>query len=201
MKKIFEEYGGGIIIALVTAALVGIIGLMYTGNGDGWLEISFQKQGLTQTQEPLQQADGEIVTVYSPTFIDNNQYLFSVGATKPEYVVAAFNMEFSEVYILSNGLASDGKMTNFDASNSPMTLNAETIKSAVIENGVKHIGNNAFYGCNNLESITISNSVESINDRAFSGCSALNTVYGSSGSYAETYAQENGLTFVSVELQ
>ena len=48
-------------------------------------------------------------------------------------------------------------------------------------NDVTYIGNNAFYGCRNLESIELSGTVTEIGDMAFSGCTSLKSVtYGNS---------------------
>lgn len=61
------------------------------------------------------------------------------------------------------------------------------------------IKSRAFYGCWNMESITIHEKVTSIDEAAFEGCEALKTVYGVKGSYAETFATENGYTFVELK--
>ena len=50
---------------------------------------------------------------------------------------------------------------------------APKVKEVIIENGVQHIGNYAFYGCMSLTGATIGDSVTSIGDRAFSGCTGL----------------------------
>lgn len=199
MKKLFEEYGGAILVFFVIVSLVATIGLIYKGDGTGWLEIAFQSQGITEKTDKSSESDIEVsATVYTLDFIENNEYLYAIGETAPEGVVAAFNMEFSEVFILANGRDNDGLMANMEISNSPMALNTETLKNAVIEDGVTNIGDNAFYGCSKLESITISSSVENISSTAFSLCSSLEKIYGADDSYAESFANENGYTFVAV---
>ena len=52
----------------------------------------------------------------------------------------------------------------------------DTIKSVVIEAGVTHIGDYAFYGCSSLASVTIPDRVTSIGECAFYGCSSLTSV-------------------------
>ena len=50
------------------------------------------------------------------------------------------------------------------------------ITSVTISEGVKSIGNSAFWGCSGLTSVTIPNSVTSIGGSAFEGCSSLTSV-------------------------
>ena len=54
---------------------------------------------------------------------------------------------------------------------------APKVKEIIIENGVQHIGNYAFYGCTGLTSVTIPDSVESIGSLAFSNCSQLKDIF------------------------
>ncbi len=49
--------------------------------------------------------------------------------------------------------------------------------SISLPNGIKEIGENAFYSCTGLTNITIPDSVTSIGEGAFFGCSELTTVY------------------------
>ena len=70
-----------------------------------------------------------------------------------------------------------------------------SITSIDIPDGVTSIGQMAFCVCVSLISITIPDSVTSISNSAFYG-SALDTIYGKTGSYSETYANENGISFV-----
>ena len=72
------------------------------------------------------------------------------------------------------------------------------LKSIIIPNKVTRINEQAFDQCSNLESITIPSTVEYISsNRAFRDCDNL-TIYGKKGTYAETYATENGIPFMSI---
>ena len=66
----------------------------------------------------------------------------------------------------------------------------------VIPDGVTRIMNYSFNECSGLTSVTIPDSVTIIADDAFNGCNL--TIYGSTGSYAQTYAVRNHIPFVSI---
>ena len=94
--------------------------------------------------------------------------------------------------------------------------NNTTIKSVEIPDTVNTIGAYAFYGCTNLEKVTLSSSVTQIKAATFYGCNNLTkiiipasvtqiaanafigspaTIVGERGSFAEQYAQDNGIEF------
>lgn len=98
----------------------------------------------------------------------------------------------------------------------------KTIRSVVIPDSVEDIGSYAFYGCtalekvklpqsvtqikaatfygcDKLEEITIPASVTTIAANAFSGCDDL-TIYGTGGSFAQTYANDHGIAFVDTRV-
>ena len=72
-----------------------------------------------------------------------------------------------------------------------------SLESITLPNTVKEIGDYAFYGCNNLKKITIPDTVKEIGYYTFRECPNL-TIYGYTGSYAETYASEQNIPFVSI---
>lgn len=76
--------------------------------------------------------------------------------------------------------------------------NCEALKTVVISEGVTSISKAVFQGCNNLVEVTIPNSVTKIDYQAFNNCNKIKNVYGTAGSYAETWATEKGLTFVAL---
>jgi uncharacterized repeat protein (TIGR02543 family) len=69
-----------------------------------------------------------------------------------------------------------------------------SLADITIPDGVIGIGRGAFQNCSSLTSITIPESVTEIYDGAFSADSLL-LMKGYTGSCAETYAKENGITF------
>jgi hypothetical protein len=70
------------------------------------------------------------------------------------------------------------------------------VERVILPNTIETISLAAFYGCPNLTSITIPDSVTFIAENAFSGCDNV-VIYCNAGSYAETYAIENGIAYKS----
>ena len=68
------------------------------------------------------------------------------------------------------------------------------LESIIIPDSVTRIGKYAFSGCTSLKSIHIPGSVTSIDKNAFMDTPNL-TINGSAGSYAQTYARQNGIPF------
>lgn len=164
---------------------------------------------------------------YTAEEIEADEHLFAIGKTVPEYVVAEFNDDFSEVTIFANGENSDGRMMDFRTNNynpqkqgvSPMCIYPDTLKRANVVEGVTSLGAFAFQFCEKLASVTLPNSLKTFGQSGFDGCSSLAsvtipssvtsinnsafwslgslTIYGSAGSYAETWASENGHTFIA----
>ena len=76
--------------------------------------------------------------------------------------------------------------------------NCPALNNVVIPYGVTEIGSSAFANCTSLTSITIPRTVMSIETNAFSYKDRM-TIYGVPGTYAETFANNNGFKFVSQE--
>lgn len=75
----------------------------------------------------------------------------------------------------------------------------DALESIVIPRRVTTVGNNAFKDCVKLTTVTVPRSVTSISDSAFSYPARM-TIYGVSGTYAETFANSKGITFVAREV-
>lgn len=74
--------------------------------------------------------------------------------------------------------------------------NAENLKSVKIPNGVTCIEECAFAGCGKLNYVELPSSVTKIGEFAFGNDTEDLTIYGISGSYAQTYAKANNINFV-----
>lgn len=68
----------------------------------------------------------------------------------------------------------NGKMPQ--ATDGPASFNSSSVKSVTIEDGIKTIGNGAFYWCKNLTSVTMPLNLTYIGIRAFSDCTGLKTI-------------------------
>lgn len=73
-----------------------------------------------------------------------------------------------------NGIAVEGVSADAFSGNT-------SIKTLVIEDGVKKIGSSAFSGCSSLVSVEIAASIKKIGASAFNGCSSLKTLTFGSG--------------------
>lgn len=62
------------------------------------------------------------------------------------------------------------------ATDGPLTFNSSSVKSVTIEDGIKTIGNGAFYWCKNLTSVTMPLNLTYIGKSAFSDCTGLKTI-------------------------
>jgi hypothetical protein len=73
-----------------------------------------------------------------------------------------------------------------------------SLKRIVLPKTLKKIGGDAFKDCKLFESIVVPKSVKEIGKDAFSGCPKL-TIRAPKGSYAEQYANENGIKYEPLE--
>ena len=73
-----------------------------------------------------------------------------------------------------------------------------SLKTVVLPDGLESLG--TFEGCINLESVTIPSSCTSfVDDEIFKNCDLTKlTIKGEAGSAAQTYAENNGITFEAI---
>ncbi len=114
--------------------------------------------------------DGVLFTKNSPVL-----HTYPLGRTTAEYTVPS-------------GTVSIGQFA---------FTNVSSLTSITLPDTLTTIGSRAFTCCHNLVSITIPDSVTFIASNAFTLCKKL-TITGYTGSYAETFASENNIPFVSL---
>lgn len=126
--------------------------------------------------------------------------------------VACFDFEddFINYGFDSNGIAwaisssgvfkiiGNGDTENYaKTSDIPWYSNRMAITHIIVDNEITGIGDRYFYGCINTQKAEIPSSVLTIGSYAFTNCDDM-TIYGKSGTYAETYANNNNIPFIDI---
>lgn len=93
-------------------------------------------------------------------------------------------------------ISGSGAMTDYSESNpAPWQHLREKIMAVTIEQGITHIGANAFQGCIQLQAVMIANSVMNIGQAAFTDCDQLNLIHYMDGTKTDwqqiTIAEQN----------
>ena len=164
-KSTLSNYGWIVIVTLVLAVMLALASPFgsYVAKGFENTYTSF-----TQT---LSTGLGQKFT-YSE--IEKDPHLYGIGKTKPEFVIAEYNDDYTEVTIYKNGIDSDGLMKDWEyKTTSVFQEHKETLKKVVFENGIKCIGNYAFMGCKNIEKIKLPSTIEEVGMSTFSNCYKL----------------------------
>ncbi|MGM9563550.1 MAG: leucine-rich repeat protein [Faecousia sp.] len=128
----------------------------YGGGKEGWNKISISPIG----NECLTQAAMHFTSVFS--------------GTCGEGVEWTINTVEGLLEITGNGAMDDWPMF---FSSTPWNAYADTIKEVRIDDGITHIGENAFYRFSNLKSVFIPSTVTGIGSRAFSQCTSLESLF------------------------
>lgn len=74
----------------------------------------------------------------------------------------------------------------------------DSLVSVKLPTTLQRIESHAFNGCHSLKELIIPQSVTEIGKEAFKYCAEGFTIYGAAGSYAQTYAEANGIPFKDV---
>ena len=74
-----------------------------------------------------------------------------------------------------------------------------SLKAAAFSEGTVSIADGAFSGCSSLSVVQLPSSLQFVSPSAFDGCISLKAIKGYKGSYAESYAGQNGLLFIDIE--
>ena len=86
-----------------------------------------------------------------------------------------FTADTGKLKISGSGAMADYSAYGF-STDTPWEAYKSSIKSVIIDDGVTHIGDNAFNYCPSLTEVSIGNNVESIGTYAFRSCYSLNSV-------------------------
>ena len=131
-------------------------------------------------------SDKSIITVDSDGYIfaEMNQKNYLIGYGGSNQV-----LKLPDSYKDANGNTIKGYHIN------KYTFSGSDIKKCVVSSSTTFIGNKAFYQCKNLTYVFIPASVNNIGSNALSECNSALKIYGFSGTYAETYAAENKISF------
>ena len=174
----------------------------------GYLKIYFNGEDVTESLKATVSKNGS----YALTIIGNNMLSSTVMIditnfnVIPQLLFSYEEIDESTLTITSyNGSAAnvtvpmeiDGLETKSISENA--FLNKTNVISVNVPNTVESIGSRCFSGCDNLSKVIIPQSVEEIADNAFEGCDNL-TIYCYRGSYAQSYAEVKGITYVLLDL-
>ena len=132
--------------------------------------------GMIITGLPVGNYQGNNFIMSSTVYADEMQY--SVGNSTYSYVIE-----------------DDGTVTLTRYSGTDTDI---VIPQSIDGKMVTSIGWSAFSDCSGLTSISIPEGVTSIGEDAFSLCDNL-TIYGTAGSFVETYAKEESIPFVIIQ--
>ena len=195
-RNTLSRYGWIIIVTLVLAVMMAFAtpfgkfaGQSFLGITDSYIETGEKAVSEENIQKNEDMWNNEIASLqghtnYTTQEIANSDNMFFIGATKPEYVIAIFNEDFTSVTITKNTSSSDGKVMSWNPGTgmSPMQQHADTLTSATIKEGVKNVGQvaadcGAFYNCTNLKTVRFMKGIENIEQDAFAKCSSLEEVY------------------------
>ncbi len=154
------------------------------------------------------------------TSIEENAFYynrFMTSVTMPDSLltigISAFSacMELESVVFSDNlvdiGIHSFGNCNELTSVTIPASATAVSeaaflmcsgLETVVIEDGVTAINDYSFYYCSSLQSVTIPASVTSIGENVFDNHPSSMVIYGYAGSYAQTYAANNGIIFQQI---
>lgn len=191
-KQTLSNYGWIIILVLILSVMLALaspFGLFVSdavkNSVQGLFDVNssaLSTVGIDIPNANLTTANSSETSYYTIEEIEEDEHLYAIGKTKPEYVVAKFNDDYSEVIITKNGDDSDGMMCDFAVwsgnGTSPMTTHGNTLETVIIKEGVASIGHggggtSTFNRCKKLTSITLPDSLVYMGDNAFSNCTAL----------------------------
>ena len=110
---------------------------------------------------------------YVQTYADENYLYFE---PIENYPALSWSVDDNGVLTISGNTPMDNYYNYFREPQARTAPWGKDVTAVVIKDGVKSIGNYAFYNCQKLKSITIPDSVTCIGNLAFEGCISLTTI-------------------------
>ena len=148
-KETLSKYGWVVIVIIVLVILMSFaapFGQYFYDSTMAMVESLKSATNIEQLFTPNGGENGgtqEVVTNYTSAQIEADEHLYAIGKTQPEYVVAEFNDDYTEVVITKNGDESDGLMMDWESMDgtTPWLGNHHnTLKTINIYDGIKNIG-------------------------------------------------------------
>lgn len=132
--------------------------------------VKIDAEGLYQNN--FENINKDPLTYYTAQDISNDSHLYGIGATKPEYVVAEFNEDYTELVITKNipseGAESDGKMRSMQVGVKHIFDSVGgTVKTITVKDGVTTIGTRMLMAFGNTTTVNLGNTVQTIGSNAF----------------------------------
>ena len=185
---------------------------------------------IPKSVESISMVDGYVgpINTYCSLFADCDSLReVTVDAGNPAYVSeggALYNKDKTELVLCLPGKSTEVTVAgNVARIGDGAFAEYSQLTDITLPSGVKTVGRGAFFGCRGLARLVIPSGAQSIGEAAFAYCSGLTslslpesvteigdgamnmgtnlTIYGKTGSYAETYAKEHGIKFSAGEPQ
>ncbi len=118
----------------------------------------------------------------------------SCSSLKSVFLPSTLTETGSSIFVRCTSLSQIKLPKNLKAISESAFTSCTSLSEIVLPDGMTGIGNNSFNNCTALKKAYIPESVTSIGSGCFYNCPDL-TIYGKTGSRAETYANENSIPF------
>lgn len=114
-KETLSKYGWVVIVIIVLVLLIGFTSPFGQYFYDSTMAMVESLKSATNIEQLFESNGGaaEVITNYTTAEIEANEHLYAIGATQSEYVVMAFNEDYTKVTVTKNGEDSDGVMKDF----------------------------------------------------------------------------------------
>ena len=168
--------------------------LTISGTGDMYDWTSSQEAPWYSTRTSVKQVEIKSgVTNIGERAFNGCKYLFDIKI--PDTVIKINDNAFTDCVSLAN-ITIPNKVTHIGWG----TFGGCTsLRALTIPNSVTEIDQSAFSGCSSLTEVRILNSEVSFGAKVFNNCASNLTIYGYLGSTAEEYADDNDITFQSLD--